>query len=363
LLLAMLLLATVSTFNSEAFEFCEHFLRDFGKALIISYLIAVLATDLSKLRIVILTIGLSLAFEGAKQGWAQLILNPGGTNTNELPFLGDNNGVAVGMLMLVPLLIALARTAPWKSERFIHRFLAVGVLYRALSTYSRGGFLAAGALGVMFLLRSPYKFRAFIGAALAAAITLSVMPNTFWDRMQTINVEDGEQRDRSAAGRLHFWAVAVQMAQDHPIGVGVNAFPVFYDRYDNTEGQFGTSRSVHSAWFGMLAELGYIGLLLFTGILLLAWIAAGRARRLAKRSMVPKELGDFGTALQMAIVAFAVGGAFVPFQYTEMLWHIVGLSMAVNFVTERELQARAPVAAPAMPLPFRVPAAVSARAS
>jgi probable O-glycosylation ligase (exosortase A-associated) len=353
LLLAILLLGMASTFNSEYFEYCQFYLRDFAKALIITYLIAVLASDTSKLRLVILTIAFSLAFESAKQGWVQLILNPGGTNTNELPFLGDNNGVAVGMLMLVPLLIALARSATRRWERWLHLFLSVGVLYRALSTYSRGGFLAAGALGFTFLLRSPRRLRAFAGAALAAAITLSVMPDQFWNRMQTIEVEDGQERDRSSAGRLHFWDVAIDMAEDYPIGVGVNGFTQAYDRYDTSDGAFGRARSVHSAWFGMLAELGFPGLMLFVAIISMAWMAASRARRLAGRDLISKELGDFGAALEMSLVVFAVGGSFVPFQYTEMLWHVVGLTMAVHFLTARQM-AEHMARPPAAILPFHI---------
>jgi|KBSSwiS6_1023812.scaffolds.fasta_scaffold09117_2 probable O-glycosylation ligase (exosortase A-associated) len=352
LLLAILLLSAASTFNSEFLAYCQPFLWDFAKALIVTYLIAILATDAARLRLVMLTIALSLAFEGAKQGWAQLILHPGGANTNELPFLGDNNGVAVGMLMLVPLLVALARTASSRWERWMHRFLAIGVLYRALSTYSRGGFLAATALAFMFLLRSPRRMRAFAGAALAACITLSVMPDQFWDRMKTIDVDEGQERDYSSAGRLYFWGVALDVAKDYPIGVGVNGYPKIYDRYDRSDGAFGRARSVHSAWFGIVAELGFIGLLLFAGVVFMAWRSCVRARRLAAHGLVAKELGDFGAGLEMSLVVFAVGGSFVIFQYTEMLWHVVGLTMALHFLTEAAVAA-APAMVPVWTPPVR----------
>ena len=60
-------------------------------------------------------------------------------------------------------------------------------------------------------------------AVLAAGIW-NVMPAQFWDRMDTIMVEEGEERDASAAGRLHFWRVAMDMAEANPLtGVGLNA--------------------------------------------------------------------------------------------------------------------------------------------
>jgi putative inorganic carbon (hco3(-)) transporter len=279
---------------------------------------------------------MSLSFEAAKQGWWQLLTSPGSRNDNRSPLFGDNNGVAVGMLMLVPLLIALSRTGRSRAEQWLHRFLTVGVLYRAITTYSRGGFLAAGTLALAFMLRSPRKVRALAGAALAATLVLSAMPDRFWDRMNTIAAEE-DARDRSSASRLYFWQVAVTMAQDRPLGVGVNAFQWAYDDYDVTKGLYLHRRAVHSTWFGMLAELGFGGLALFVASIALAWLACWRARRLARLGLVSQDLGHYASALEAALAVFAVGGTFVHIQYTEMLWHIVGLTMAVHFQTSEQM--------------------------
>ena len=96
---------------------------------------------------------LSLGFEAAKQGWAQLVLNPGARNDNSIPFLGDNNVVAVGMAMLTPILTALAATSTGWYKRG-SQFVNVGIVYRGLSTYSRGGFLSFGAVAGFAFLRS-----------------------------------------------------------------------------------------------------------------------------------------------------------------------------------------------------------------
>jgi probable O-glycosylation ligase (exosortase A-associated) len=340
LLFALLFLGILSTFNSNHFTWSVHYLQDFGKALIVTYLISVLASDIRHLRMIIIAICFSVSFEAAKQGWAQLILNPGGTNANEIVYFGDNNAVAVGVLMIVPMLVALARTATTKHERYLHIFLAVGMLYRAISTYSRGGFLAAAAMGSMYLWRSPHRVRTLIGGALAATLVLSVMPPEFWDRMSTITVEEGE-RDGSANGRIHFWRTALLMVQDRPLlGVGTNAFNEAYPTYDTSSGAYGLKRSVHNAWLGILAELGYPGFVLFCGSVFFAAKSSNRARRLAKKGLISPDLGHFGTALESALVAFAVGSSFVIFQYTELLWHVIGMSIAVHYLTEQELGAR-----------------------
>jgi probable O-glycosylation ligase (exosortase A-associated) len=310
----------------------------------------------ARMRMTMLAIALSLSFEGAKQGWGNLILNPGAVNANSFEFLGDNNGVAVGMLMLVPILAALARTATWRWEQYGARFLIIGVIYRALSTYSRGGFLAAIALGFHYLIRSKVRPSAIIGVALAIAITLPAMPDAFWERMQTINTAaeietsdtpgtaPGNAEDFSTAGRLHFWRVAQRMAMDRPFtGVGMHVFNAVYNDYDFSRGAFGKRRSVHSSWFGVMAELGFIGLGLFIVFFIRGFLIAGHARRVARRYPQFKSLGLYGSAIEGALVVFAVGGTFITFQYNEFIWHFFALSIALQaLLNEEQARAEAP---------------------
>jgi O-antigen ligase len=148
---------------------------------------------------------------------------------------------------------------------------------------------------------------------------------------------EGDDRDVSTLGRIHFWNVAVSMANDHPLlGVGFNAYQAAYDDYDTSESEFGTSRSVHSAWLGVLAEMGYPGLLLYISIVGLSFAGCRRVRLKAARGEVPPELGRYAVGLEAALVAFAVGGSFVPFQYCEMLWHFFALTMALEAVAVTE---------------------------
>ena len=347
LLFAFLAQSTLSLIASAHGDYAFPYWVEFAKTITIAYVIALLVSDAPKYRLVLLTIGLSLGFEAAKQGWAGLILHPGSPNNNDLPLFGDNNGIAVGMLMLVPILTTLAATATRKGERTFFRFVALGTLYRAIATYSRGGFVACAALGFVYLLRSNRRAIAAIGIVVACAVIVPAMPDAFWDRMKTID----EASDNSSLGRLHFWNVAISMANDNPmLGVGHNAYNVSYDQYDGLHGDFGAGRSVHSIWFGVLAELGYPGLLLFIAQFLFALQAAARARAAARRDPSCANLGRYAFAIEAAVVVFAVGGAFVPLQYNEMFWHLVGLSIGLDGLAREAIEAAdaaSDVAAPA----------------
>jgi probable O-glycosylation ligase (exosortase A-associated) len=306
---------------------------EFLKTILITYLIVVLVTDTMRFRLLLLVIVLALGCEQAKQGWTYLFLSDGLKNMEYVPFLGDNNGVAVGMLMLVPIIAYLARTTQHTWTRWGYWFLLVGCLFRALTTYSRGGFLACGALGSVYLLRTQQKLRVLIGMLVMIMIVLAVLPEAFWARMKTIQTYEG---DESATGRLHFWQVAIEMANANPLlGIGHNAYNIAYNAYDFSKGKYGGERSVHSSFFAVLAEAGYIGFALYAAILVGAFRSCYHLKKHAVMGSIPVELAYGAAALEASLAAFVVGGSFVPFQYSEMLWHFIGITIVLQRLTDQ----------------------------
>jgi probable O-glycosylation ligase (exosortase A-associated) len=352
LMLLFLAQSTLSLVASEHFDWSYYFWIEFVKVAVIALLITILVTDRRQYRLTLLVIGLSLGLETAKQGWAQLVLNPGATNNNPHPMLGDNNGVAVGMMMLVPVFVALAQTAARRWERYLYRFLIVGLVYRGVSTYSRGGLLAAAALGIIMFWRSPKKFRALIAVGVLVTVVLGVMPQEYWDRMNTITVSE-DQQDSSARGRLYFWTVAVRMAAAKPVtGIGFNGFRQSFPSYDTSGGFWGGDRAVHSAWFGVLAEMGYPGLILLVGNLVVAFLTCWRIRRSARGDPDLKDFRAYAGAMQGTLVAYAVGVTFLNGQYHEMFWHMLGMTVALDgayALARQRVDSRVAAPAPGVP--------------
>jgi probable O-glycosylation ligase (exosortase A-associated) len=342
---AFLAQGLASTLLSQAVDYSWHYWTEFATITAICFAILLLVNTTPRLYLTLTIIALSLGLASAKQGYVYLILHPGGMNTNTSPMFGDNNGVAVGMTMLVPLCLTLAEISTIRWSRWFWWGIASGTLFRGIFTYSRGGFLALLAVGVHYLLRSKRRGVALVGSALVIGITLTVLPQQFWDRMNTIpHSEEGEaQMDRSSASRLHFWRVAVDMANASPIlGVGQNAYNVVYDKFDFSHGEFGSGRSVHSMWFGILAERGYFGFLIFVGVIGGAFLDLWRTRHCARRRPdLPElqELAKYSTGMEAALIACAVGGAFVPFQYNEFAWHLMALAVACRQIAARVVTA------------------------
>ena len=329
--------AGMSDYSDRALDF----FYDFGRIAFITFVIATITDDMKKLRLVFMTIAFSLGFEAVKQGFATMILSPGGANRNTIYFLGDNNGVGLGMLLLTTIFVALAQTSEGPLQRTLFRFGALGVCYRAISTYSRGAFIAGGALALFYMARSRHRLRTAVGIAVVCLTILPLMPNEFWERMETITAGQ-EERDSSASERLHLWGVGLKMAQANPIiGVGFNSFRYAVNVYD-TEVSYEGEKAPHSSWIGVLSEMGVLGLILYSLVLCQVFAVARRSQRLPQDHPDARGAHAFGRALQGCVIVIAVGGTFLHIQYTEMLWHLVGLSIALDTILKMPSEVTVP---------------------
>jgi len=338
LIFAFLVHSFISTLLSNYFTYGWVYWMDFFKSTIMTYFIIILVTDFTKFRLVLLIMALFIGVEGAKQGWVYLLTAPGSAvNLNGQAILGDNNGTALGMLMLVPVIALLAQTTQHRWSRYGFWFLLIGVLYRSLSTHSRGGFLACMALGGTYLLRSRQRWRVLLGIAVVVALVLPALPEKFWDRMHTIQTYDDEEtKDSSIQGRLHFWSVAVDMANAHPLlGIGYNCYNAAYNTYDFSQGKYRQNRAVHSSYFGVLAELGYVGATLYGLIILSALQSCRRVHKLAGKHPTLLALSQSATALETSFVVFLVGGAFLSYQYKELVWHFIVFTIVLEEIAKR----------------------------
>jgi O-antigen ligase len=214
-------------------------------------------------------------------------------------------------------------------------------------------------VGVAYVFRSQKKLQSVVVVMTLAGVVGVVLPHEFWERMSSIPISEesietvaegpDEGGDTSAASRIHFWRVATNMAFDNPLfGVGVMMFPRFYNLYDFSQGLYGRGRSVHSLWFGILAEVGIPAFLIFVLLLGLTLGGCGAIARRARRGELPLEFYHYAVALQIGFVACMVGASFLPFQYTEMMWHCFGLSIALRFISMNPASATAAEPAPAV---------------
>jgi probable O-glycosylation ligase (exosortase A-associated) len=278
-----------------------------------------------RLHLLVATIAASLAFYGVKGGIFTIMT--GGVHRVQGPpntFIGGNNEIGLALAMTVPLLYYLYRTTTRRLVRIGIMASIVLTSLAAIGTQSRGALLGMGAMGVMLWLRGKQKLMILILAGLSAYAITHIMPEKWYERMQTITNYEG---DKSVEGRFIAWKEAYQMATERFLGGG----------FETLAG--GTD--AHSIYFEVLGEHGFVGLGLFLMLGLTTWFAAWRIRRQAHRHKETMWLAELSRMVQVSIAAYATAGAFLGMAYFDYFYNLVLIVVMSRVVLKKELAAMA----------------------
>jgi len=348
---------------------------DFLFRLFLACMMLVTLTSNSKRVVgVFAVIGGSLGFHAAKAGLAFVV---GGGMRFADGLAGafvDNNGYALGTVMIMPLLLATAQNmerlvpAEGAIQNWLRRgfYLSVPLCtFAVIGTYSRGGFLSLSAALLVFMMLQRRRLTALasLAAVLALVITVVPLPKSYTERLQTIQTykEVGED---SALSRPHFWKVGINMGLANPFGVGLRQYEAAYDQFDFLHGRFGSKRAVHSAHVQVFAEQGFLGALVWFGLFAWASIACLRIRARSFHEHLSaadsKLLFTTANALLTSMTGFLVGGSFLALALNDVTWLTFGMVAAVDRLSIRmcaepaaelalQLQVQAHAHAPASP--------------
>jgi probable O-glycosylation ligase (exosortase A-associated) len=258
---------------------------------------------------------ISLFYYGVKGGLFTLLTGGGfhvvGPGTSEI---GDNNTLALALLMSLPLANYLRTHSTNKWTRYGLSAGMVLTFVSVLGSYSRGAFVGLGALALMWWLRSRNKFFSAVGAVIIAVPVFAYMPQSFYDRMNTIQTAS---KDESFRGRELAWHVAYNYARDHfPFGAGYSALEqdqVFARYYPNEPGH-----AAHSIYFQVLGDHGFIGLAIYLSILFLAFRNTFRIARATRNVPELEWLRSLGHMIQLTLIAFCTAGAALSMAYYDL---------------------------------------------
>ena len=295
------------------------------------------------LTVIVLVAG--LGFHGIITG-LKVIASGGGHTVKGIPnsTLSDNNLFALGMVMLLPLCLYLAKY----SQHYVAKWASLATfglcVTAVLGSSSRGGFLALAILGFWYWITSPRKLVSAVLVAIVAVGIVQFAPEQWFERIETIKDADSDQ---SFLGRVAAWKVSVNIANDHPIfGGGFDATQIqwIWEKYKNTPNFIHidiaemTAKAAHSNYFQVLGDLGYLGLLIFLALLASAFVTSRKIKRLAKR--VPGGNAwavDLSTAITLSLVAFMAGGAGVSLAYFELMYLLVVMLSVIRRVLEQQV--------------------------
>ena len=276
---------------------------------------------------------ISVGFFGVKGG-IFTILSGGSSRVYGPPgnsFMSDNNAISVALVMIIPLMYFLQSVATSKWTKW-GLMGAMGISMMAIfGSHSRGAFVAVSAM-MLFLWAKSQKKLVF-GILLVALLPLAIgfMPDEWTDRMRSI---ESYKEDGSAMGRINAWTMAFNVANDRPlVGGGFELYtPRTFAKYAPDPNDV---HAAHSIYFQILGEHGYVGLVLFLTIGFVAWSNGSRVIRISRLDADKKWAGDLARAIQVSLIGYAVGGAFVNIGYWEIQYYeIIGLMAIHNLLKQ-----------------------------
>ena len=313
----------------------------FAKILVFTFVIAGLITNKERIDALLLAIFLSLGFHGVLEG-AKFLATAGGYHIwgPAGSILGDNNHFALGMVALLPIILYLYKQSQNKLAKWIYIGSSLLVLASIMGTYSRGGLIGIAAAGLYALFNMRRKF-AYLAIATPLVLGAAYFaPDRWADRMDTIT--SANQLD-SFMGRIIAWKQSTLIALDHPFfGGGFHAVQNFdvwtyYARLFDRLSFIPTSppnpfaaHAAHSIYFQVLGDLGFLGLLLFLGILVSSWRNASAVMQASRDRPDWRWAGELASSLKYSLIAYVVSGAALSMAYFDYMYMLFALLVVMR---------------------------------
>ncbi|MEZ9625309.1 O-antigen ligase family protein [Aliivibrio fischeri] len=313
----------------------EYFKNIYWKIILMTFAIAVLVRTPQQLTFTLRAITIAGVLVGIvaiqnKLGGIGLVEETRVTIGRELgSMLGDPNDLALVLMFPTSFAVGLLVThqLPWH-QRLIG-FIAIPILFWAIiATQSRGGLLGIMAVfGIYGLQRIKSKALLLSIAILAGGILFAVAGIS--DRASGGSAEAGV--DASAMGRLYAWEAAFKMALSNPLtGVGLDNFYSNYFYY--SPHWDGLNHAVHSTWFGVLAETGFLGLSIFIALIVVLIKNANHTLQSVKavKDRIDPAIYTSAQAVFAGLMGTIVSGTFLTQGFNWPIYILAALVVAVG---------------------------------
>lgn len=298
--------------------------KEFAKIMIAMFVTLMLVKSRERMHLLVWMIAISLGFYGIKGGLFTL-LHGGGNHVLGPPgsFLSDNNALAMALCTAIPLMryLQLHSVKKWVKVGLGASMFLTGVA--VLGTYSRGGLIALVIVAGMLLLKSRGRIAIALTLVLVGGMAVHFMPPQWVARMDTLH--HAEKTD-SGKTRIQSWEFSVNVALHRPVlGGGFNVY-----ESDSMWAEYGPAgaipRAVHSIYFKILGEQGFPGLFMFLALLALSWRNCMRVRKRTRADPKQRWAFDLASMIQVSLVAYIVGGAFLPLSYFSVSYQLFALT-------------------------------------
>jgi O-antigen ligase len=252
---------------------------------------------------------------GSNLGLAEGRYTAAGFDENEL-------GISLALSFVMSCYL-LAHSGGWRPIWLLHIPICVLAIFL---TGSRGAFISSGVAALIFplsfgSLRRAQKWLLLSTLLLLAVMAATFVPKTTWDRLGTIR---SEVRGGTLSERTYIWAAGLEVYCEHPMaGVGVGAFaPSVYSRLD-------IEYAAHNSFLSILVELGAIGAIIFSAVLVSLFYLGVSLPRLECRTWLT------------LLLTWSVAVSSLTWEYRKPTWFLFGLLIAQSAALGRPRKLRA----------------------
>lgn len=294
-------------------------------------------------RVIGLSIGL-LAVRGVI-----FFVRMGGSETVEGPAEGilfANNSIGLAMAMNVPLLIYLLRTETNKWLILAARIMLVATYPAVIGTFSRGAWLALGAVTFLLILRSKHRFLIVGVGAVALMMGSALFPLVASDRLsERANTFQDIENDNSAQQRFGSWEFCAKVGLQNPVvGAGIDYYSLkMYETYSpeyaerwNLKRWGGRAWSCHSMWFTILGEHGVLAFMVWVGLLVSCMSSLGAVKRYGVSGQEGLWMVPWADMLRISFVGYAVAGTFLDFAYFDIYYQLIAAVIILKEQMQRQ---------------------------
>jgi len=231
--------------------------------------------------------------------------------------------------MVIPLMVYLRGVSPKKWQKQLLSFATVSMCVSVIGSQSRGAFLAIAIVGGYYWLQTERKVVSGLAIVVFGVLVASFLPESWYQRMDTVNTYE---EDESAMGRIRAWQLAINVANHNLFGGGLNLWSqATYSQYLAGFDPLKNEAFVaHSIYFSVLGEHGWLGLILFLLIFIVAWLHCNTLIKNCANQADKQWIADLAKMLKVGFLAYLSGGAFLSLSYFDLPWHFVAIIIVLT---------------------------------
>ncbi len=254
---------------------------------------------------------------------------PGGrVDVREFSSYGPNTQAAY-FLLGASIVMAHFSQETQLSKKLLCLIALLIVLLAVLATGSRGAMVSLVAILLSSLALDRKSWQFALPTLLVGVLSLLLLPAMFVERVESIFTLS----DRGA-GRLNILLVGLQIIGAHPLlGVGWGNFGRAFDRYlrqtAGVRGYIIPEWGPHNVFLGALGELGIIGFVLFSTMIVLTVRDNFNAVQVFKQSNNTR-MTKLSIGVLLGLLGTLTASMFVDLRYRKIFW----LALALAEVTQ-----------------------------